>query len=284
VKRFLSCFVLGVFVSLACVSAEAFLPTQAPTIAIPSTPEPTPFVIPTAGVLDPDSARQLVKYLLETNAGCKLPCWWGIKPGRTTWAQARQILEKTSLYIGDQGAKDNFYANVEVYLPYPYDFAPSMEHVYSVKNGVVDYIRVYNFDLAPKYDLSKFLQTYGPPTEVWIRTFAREELGVQDFLVDLFYQGNGILVEYRTGEPLKVVYGTLRNCLVAGMDAPILHLWSPDIPDLSSQDAQKFIDTANLPKPKQLFDATGMDVKTFYETFMDPETDVCLETPQELWP
>ena len=198
--------------------------------------------------------------------------------------QARQILEKTSLSIGDQGAKDNFYAKVDVYLPYPYDFAPSMEHVYSVKNGVVDYIRVYNFDLAPKYDLSKFLQTYGPPTEIWIRTFAKEELGVQDFLVDLFYQDNGMLVEYRTGVPLQVAYGTLRNCLVKEMDSPIIHLWSPDIPDLSFEDAQKFIDTANFPKPKQLFDATGMDVKTFYETFMDPGTDVCLETPQELWP
>ncbi len=273
------------FILLACASVENLLPTQAPPTPTPtSTAEPTPFVIPTAGASDPAAARQLVKYLLQTNAGCKLPCWWGITPGETTWAQARLILEKTSLYIGDQGLKDNFNANVEAYLPYPYDFAPSMEQFYDVKNGVVDYIRVYNFDLAPEYRLSEILRDYGPPTEIWIRTFAAETLDVQDFLVDLFYQDRGILVEYRTGIPLQVVDGNLRNCLIGAMNAPVIHLWSPDIQNLSSDDAKKLIDTANLPQPTQLQDATGMSVETFYETFQDPTTGVCLETPQDLWP
>lgn len=267
---------------LAC--APKLTPSPSPVPTVTSTVEPTPFVVPTVGAINPRDAQQLVKYLLDTNAGCKLPCWWGITPGETPWREARQILEKTSLYIGDQGAKDNFFANVEVYLPYPYNFAPYMEHVYSVKNGIVDYIRIYNFDLAPRYSLNKVLQRYGPPTEVWTRTFAKEDLGVQDFLIDLFYQENGILVEYRTGTPLRPVDGKLRACRVSGMDSPVIHLWSPDIPDLSSEDAKKFLDTANLPQPKQLLDATGMDVKTFYETFQDPQTEACLETPQNLWP
>jgi hypothetical protein len=30
--------------------------------------------------------------------------------------------------------------------------------------------------------------------------------------------------------------------------------------------------------------ATGMDVKTFYETFKDPDNVSCLQTPVEIWP
>jgi hypothetical protein len=159
-----------------------------------------------------------------------------------------------------------------------------MEHLYSVKNGVVDYIRVYNFDLAPNYYLANFLETYGQPSEVWMRTRAKEEKGIQHFIVDVFYQELGILVEYSTGNPLKEVEGNLQNCLMKEMDSPFLHLWSPETQNLSFQEAKKFIDTTNLPGPKPLVEAAGMDAKTFYETFKNPETDVCLETSKNIWP
>lgn len=270
------------FILLACVSEDIF-PLVTPAPAATSTANPTQFMVPPEIGASGDP-QQLVKYLLETNAGCKLPCWWGITPGKTPWRQARQILEETSIYIDGQESQGDFYAKVGVYLPYPYDFVPSMEHVYRVKNGVVDYIRVYNFDLAPKYVLSKFLQAYGPPTGIWIRTFANADLGAQDFLVDLFYQDTGILIEYRTGKPLEEIKGKLQNCLIEEMNAPIIHLWSPDLQELSFEDAKQFLDTANLPEPKPLLDATGMDVETFYETFKEPDTGVCLETPKNLWP
>jgi hypothetical protein len=231
-----------------------------------------------------DEGQKLVQELLENNGGCKLPCWWGITPGKTTWAEAREILEKVSLFIGGKESSKEFYANVSVYLPYPYDFAPYMGHLYGMKNGVVDYIRVYNFDVAPNYRLSNFLKTYGQPTEIWMRTYSKDEIDIQPFLLDLFYQDNGILIEYSTGDPLKEIDGKLQNCQITEMDSPFIHLWSPKIQNLSFQDAKKFIDTMSLPEPKSLLEATGMDVKTFYETFQNPETDVCLETPKNLWP
>lgn len=271
---------LGIFVLLACASVENFLPTHPPATTT-STANPTAFIPPP--VVDiPGNPRELVKYLLETNAGCELPCWWGITPGVTPWVAARQILEKTSMYIDAQEDEAEFYAKVGVYLPPPYDFAPNMEHVYHVKNGVVDTIRIYNFDLTPNYDLSKILQDYGQPTEVWLRTFAAADRGVQDFLIELFYQERGMLIEYRTAKPLREIDGKLRNCLVKDMNAPVIHLWLPGA--LLFEDAKSFLDTANLPEPKPLFDATGMDVESFYETFQYPETDGCLETPKSLWP
>jgi hypothetical protein len=106
-------------------------------------PEQTQTVIRNA-TLDSEEAQKLVQKLLENNGGCKLPCWWGITPGKTTWAEARQILEKTSLSIGGQELGEKFSVNVHAYLPYPYNFANYMEHSYYIKNGIVDYISVYN--------------------------------------------------------------------------------------------------------------------------------------------
>jgi hypothetical protein len=109
-------------------------------------------------------------------------------------------------------------------------------------------------------------------------------MGIQNYTVDLFYQNKGILIEYSTGNPLQEIERKLQNCMIKDMATPFIHLWSPEAENLSFQDAKKFIDTTNLPEPKPLLEAAGMDTKTFYETFKNPATDVCLETPKDLWP
>lgn len=222
----------------------------------------------------------MVQELLENNGGCKLPCWWGITPGKTTWAEARKFLESFSIYVGETGG-------VQVPLPAPYSNAKFMDHGYSIKNGIVEFIRIYNFNLAPNYYLPKFLETYGQPSEIWIQTFSQEEIGQQNFTFDLLYLDKGILIEYGIATPIKdaTVEGKLKNCL-RGADSPFIYLWSPENNKMSSQDVrQKFINTRWPPaEPKPLFEATGMDIKTFYETFKNPNTNVCLETPKNLWP
>ncbi len=231
-----------------------------------------------------EESQKLVQDLLENNAGCRLPCWWGIQPGKTTWNEARQILERVSSYTTPKIESNTFYnASAKIYPPYPNDPAKYIETNFRVENGVVRYISIYNEDLTPNYHLSKFLENYGVPTEIWIRTFPQEDMGFQPFLIDIFYQDSGVLVEYGTGHPLKEVNGNISNCSINEMDSPHLHLWSPETDKLSFQKAKIFIDTMSLPEPKALLEATGMNVKTFFETFKNPETNVCIETPRELW-
>lgn len=257
------------------------MPTEvSPTVTISSSPTQLPSQVfhtplPT---LTNDRAKELVRELLENNAGCRLPCWWGITPGKTTWVDARHFLESFALYIGETGG-------VRIPLPDPYSDATYLEHGYFINNGIVEYIHIFNFNLAPNYYLPKFLELYGQPDEIYVRTFAKAEMGIQNYTVDLFYQNLGILIEYSTGEPLKDIDGKLQNCLIKDMDSPFMFLWSPEELGLTFQDAkQKFLDTSNLPEPRPLLEATGMVVKTFYETFKNPDTNACLETPINLWP
>jgi hypothetical protein len=237
-------------------------------------PEPT---------LTTDESKMLVRDLLENNAGCRLPCWWGITPGQTTWSEASQILEKVSLFMSEPKAADVFPIYLQVQLPYPHTLQKYMEHSYYIENGIVEYIDVFNYDLAPNYSLPNLLKSYGQPDEIWVRTLPKAEWEIQHFIIDVFYEELGILAEYSSGDPMKEVRGNIQNCLVTEMDSPFFDLWSPETHELSFQEAKKFIDTRSLPEPMPLLEATGMDVQTFYETFKNPETDVCLETPKRLW-
>jgi len=243
--------------------------TSCSVIKSKTIPEPT---------LTTDESKRLVQDLLENNAGCRLPCWWGITPGKTTWAEARSFLESFALYIGETGG-------VQVPLPAPYSNATFMNHGYSIKNGIVEYIRIYNYNLAPNYYLPKFLENYGQPSEVWIQTFSQEEIGQWNFTYDLFYMDKGILIEYGVATSMEdaVVDGKLQNCLKYAT-SPFIYLWSPEKNKMSFQDAkQKFLSPQNLPERMPLLEATGMDEKTFYETFRDADTDICIETPKNLW-
>lgn len=250
--------------------------------AITNTPTPIEGITPTKSS-DHNEGQKLVQELLGDNSGCKLPCWWGVTPGTTSWVEARQILEKVSLSIGGQESGDVFAMSVHVLLPYPHNFAKYLEHLYVIRNGIVDYIHIYNYNLAPDYFLVNLLDTYGQPTEIWMRTYSKAEMGIQNYTIALFYQDNGMLIEYSTGDPLKEVDGKLQSCLIKEMDSPFIHLWSPEDQRLSPEYAKMFL-VKTLPEPMPLLEATGMDIKTFYETFKNPDTDVCLETPKDLWP
>ena len=84
--------------SILLPSETIVSPTQTVT-SIPSTPLPaltsTPFYTP----LPTFSSTQAVENLriwLQAVFDCLLPCWGGITPGKTSWPEARQILEQMS--------------------------------------------------------------------------------------------------------------------------------------------------------------------------------------------
>jgi len=273
---------ISVLIIASCVPSEIPMVeevTPTPTSTPSTTPTSSQIIFTPLPTLTSDKAKELVMELLKSNAGCKLPCWWGIIPGKTTWTEARRFLESFAVYVGETGG-------VRVPLPSPYSNATYMEHGYFIQNGIVDYMRIYNYNLAPNYFLPRFLEVYGQPSEIWMQTFSQEEIGQQNFTFILFYPDKGILIEYSTATPIGDLSfdNKLHNCL-HGADSPFIYLWSPETNKMSFQDAkQKFLDTTNLPEPKPLPEATGMDVKTFYETFKDPDTNVCIETPKDLWP
>jgi hypothetical protein len=130
------------------------------------------------------------------------------------------------------------------------------------------------------YYFTEFLNTYGLPDNVWIRTYRNEYFGDLPFGIALFYMEEGVLAEY-------YVHGLVQGDKVIGCpqegDAPFLGLWPPSH-KISFWEANRmfgvYYESWGF---RSLEDATQMDVEAFYRTFRDPNNLICLETPTELW-
>jgi hypothetical protein len=252
---------------------------QSATILATSTFTPLPATRTPLPTLPLDEAQVMVFELLDTNAGCRLPCWWGITPGVTTLDEALHILTPFTRLLSIKGPFDQYY-RATFRIPFPEE-AGTINHTYYIKNNIVEKINVYNWNYATHTYLPEFLSTYGQPDEVWVRTY-RPERGNEPFEIALFYPSQGILMDTPGGGGGGIEGNIIRNCL-RDMNWPFLYLWSPEIEITFKEAEEKYLDPdAGYFLP--LYDATGMTVAEFYENFKDPNTTACLETPLDLWP
>jgi len=259
--------------SLPLVSTATMLP---PTI-IPSTLTPLP-------TLPADQAKARVAELLKTNKGCKLPCFWGIIPGHTSWDETKNFLEtfssqsETLNFTKTPGFFGDFYFTQD-------DNVPVILHLsMTVKNSLIQEVSVMDFD-SPSFHLAEFLANNGAPDQVWLLTYSQVSYGggaVVPFLVYLFYKDLQMIVAYGYGQ------GTLSNDQIEGCvdGSPSLYMWSLGKP-LTFQDASK-LGGYSQPTDKllEISDATQgkMNANKFFEIFKNPGVEPCFQTPQNLWP
>jgi hypothetical protein len=255
---------------------------------------PTPHWTPLPK-LDQSARRQLILDLLNNNAGCRLPCWWGITPGETSWAQAEHFLEsfaekiyevpkdeKTNL-LGERSLTLHLYA-VEYETPDPESlvFTGTRFGVIGigVENGLVSYITSGDASFAqynntPHYLLPHLLEIYGVPTEVivYVETGGAD---LMEFWIGAMYE-QGIIAQY--DYDLNWADGQYRAC--PQYVEPSLSLWAPNDQQLLAMfvgDMKRHLGSVTLQQ------ATGMNLETFYETFKNPDNTTCLYSPMTLWP
>lgn len=259
-------------------------------LAIPTstlTPQPTatetPFAIPTppGGGID-----EQVLWLLETNNGCQLPCWWGIIPGQTEWPVAEEFLSRFDQDIYESSSTPRqVYYGVSIPLPSEVFTEDQTELGILVRNGLVEIIEtdVSIGDTPPgylsPYLLSTFLTTYGEPSEVWLFTYPSPfEEGDLPFIVVLFYADQGIAALYSDNGVLQgdMVHGCPQEDPVSVLSLwyPLLGLTFEQVVSGSSAFNRDFL---------PLEETTEMNVATFYETFKNPDHTACLETRADLW-
>jgi len=241
-----------------------------------STQTPTP-----APTLPPDEAQALLLDLLQNNAGCRLPCWWGFTPGRTSWQVAESYLSTFAFAIKRGSSVER--PLYSIYFIVPEEIFPvALIHNYKVIDGNIQRIEVIPGSV-PTYNLSAFLSTYGMPSEVWLRTYDRAREGDLPFDTVLFYPEQGILARYDS--QANALGEQIRGC-PQQKPALVLSLWSPETQLTFDEATSQTIDIRNEDwwPYRPLQEATGIDVMTFYETFKKADNTRCLETPADLWP
>jgi hypothetical protein len=289
------------------------LPTHTPS------PSPTPTAYPTLPV---EQARARLLELLATNGNCRLPCLWGITPGKTTFEEARTILQPLA------GISRH------VTFGYPTDFEnnilDSMDALYDegdletsadirylfVSDGIINRIvfkgslykkifrgkiidsfhpiydsKVFGERLFP-YMLPGILSKLGKPTSVVMQTY-RYGNGIQisnsgAFEIILVYPDQGIFVHYLT--KMQVVGPNARACpAIAQVE---LELYPSGNADHFAKSLAREtywgvfakIEPIDIDTPfwKSIEHATSMTLDQFYKTFSQP-INKCIETPINLW-
>ncbi len=246
-------------------------PTPSPTKTRPPTLTPLP-------TIPAEAAPELVQDLLQNNAGCRLPCWWGAIPGQTTWQEAERFLNS---FQAEVSSRQGFH-EVRVAVP---------EEVYSAGLGYIllyywapeDVIEQIDVMPAPSttYQLPQVLVDYSLPTAVWISTYAGARDGTLPFRLLLFYPEQGISIQYIDHLADEVDY-KISGCFQEEDSPPTLFLSSPEI----ALTPQEVLEVSHFDEGQfylPLEEATGMEIETFYQIFKQSNGTNCLETPVELW-
>ena len=138
----------------------------------------------------------------------------------------------------------------------------------------------------PNYTLSTILSTYDLPSEVWISSYGYSIEGEIPFTTVLFYSESVMLLKYYTNATLVELDGVphVKGC-IQDKSVSIMSLWAPEV-DITFSEAVNHTtgmnpDEGYLYRP--LEEVTDMSVETFYQIFLDPDTETCIETPAEIW-
>lgn len=263
--------------------------TSPPAATVPAmataTYQPTATLIPTpTPTLSIVEKEEITSGLYETNSNCEFPCWWGIVPGVTSWQTAKFFLGtlSTEISTGTESETDREFV-VQVYLPVTEELSEikELEQSYYVNDGIVEIIQPETPNEMSLTIISDVLRTYGQPSEVWIDTYGYSLGEIDPFRVVLFYPEKGILLRYFDDADFQ--NDQVVGCF-AGYRGAIV-LWAPELEFTFAEalNGTRALGTYGEQYYKPLEDASEMDVETFYQTYLDPDAETCIETPAELW-
>ncbi len=305
---------LIVFIS-GCVQSTESLFTPTPTVPMETTstvtttpslmPLPTvlltqtltPTIVPT---LPAEEGRAKLLELLSNNGGCRLPCLWGIAPGRNSSQEAATILvplsslsDFTSLFPSPGDISPSYLeGNLAIYTRVAYLYSENgivntitfnaEAHRPLVQGGYEDVFDSKFFgEKVSAYALSHVLTEQGIPSSVMIQTaggpLTRGGTGGFDIL--LLYPDQGILVNYKTQMHLNG--GNVRGCPANAYVQ--MELYPSGQPDAFAKGLKQTDWPLRMTGYKPLEETTSMSVQEFYDTFRQP-TDKCVETSAKLWP
>jgi hypothetical protein len=253
----------------------------------PSTPSATP--VPT---LTAKERQNTFLEFLRTNAGCKLPCWWGVIPGKTNWSEVEKLLNHMGVNIFSFPQPDGTILN----SPGDFDFEDNIQYIFGFteKNNIVEDIYLRSIgDSNPvgfqsaleSYSPRQVMADYGAPSRVWMYTDSMDYGERTGYSLWLAYDNLGFLIRYE-GFVQQRDQPIYRICprFDQGMDIQEIGivLQSPDNPrPLEKRDP---LYSEKVQYTHTLEDATGLTVDEFYKLFTQDKKPACFDTPKNIWP
>jgi len=247
--------------------------------------ESTP--IPTFSSIESES---YVRELLEGNAGCDLPCVWGIVPGKTSYIEAQRFFES----LGWKGSESHgaYYTGKDL------ESVSLLNRVgIYAENGVVEkmHIEIGGKDflgLVKYFSFENILQVYGKPVEVLVFIGVNPDVLEPDetsFELLLYYQSKNILIQY-AGIATKVGNGyhfcpSRPNAESTQVD-PLSGNVSLYVGEESQTSTPETLVQPFWTLPNYYISAEkafGMSVDEFYETVSQNDGEACFDSSLDAW-
>ncbi|MBN1668312.1 MAG: hypothetical protein JW862_14560 [Anaerolineales bacterium] len=259
----------------------------------PPTATPVPILTPLASPVSPSNELEWARQMLQTNGGCELPCWWGLTPGKTKWAEAYDFftsLRKTFQVNPVNESRGVGFGEPGDDLIVGLNFTLDRQDNAEIKR-IFTTISTSELEKQPleRYLPSYMLDQFGKPAQVFLEYNPTLVRGDTFYGLVMFYPDQGIMIEYY--DRIEKRGANLRFC-PDDTSTAFLWLWDPANGSVSPDDlyangstasqsdfAKSYFQTEYHP----LQEATGIDVATFSQMFQKAEVDVCLEAPFALW-
>lgn len=245
---------------------------------------------------------ELIDELMKTNGGCELPCWWGMTPGITSKQEAQLFFKqfeggvgfsqfvKSGGTISDVNRNTGFKVSVGFtweedvlwYLDISAFFYTRPEFSRSLNQLEIDNPLYY--EIMADYTLENVLSEYGQPSQVFVKTYNLDPRWYPTN-TQLLYLDKGILFGYQSRNTMFDIGGGeiwISTCPSIGLIT--LRLFKPSVYSSNPSLADIFgFNYSGYSGYKYLENATNMTVEEFTEVFQNPNCDVLLETPAEIW-
>lgn len=267
-------------VSQTPVPTDTSTPTQTPTKTATNTPAATWTPVPT---LASENALARIRELYQDSEPCEIPCWWGITPGQTTWAQARQILSEIEPEYGP------YYRDIVTRYKYSFEVPENFE---ALNLGFIEASIYVSGDMVIalstntgwlhrdfNFSRSSLLTLLGEPDEIWIRYTTPDPGLLIEYEIDLLYMSKGVLLNI-TGEA-QIENNTLAICpqnFQRGAFPAAITMYSPEIADSFEQLREMLFGKYELAETRYVHLQTvtdGFGESEFYNVYNNENATEC---------
>ncbi|MCI0553002.1 MAG: hypothetical protein L0287_18795 [Anaerolineae bacterium] len=265
---------------------QTFTPTVPPAPIFTSAPtlEPLPTLSSTGG-------EEQLRIWIQGTFECLLPCWGGITPGKTSWQEARQIVEQLSGFsrvnVSENLSCDFGGCNGIAWSLYPQTVAEGAFYtkfpentMHLIKINIQNEGNAQKINLLRNIGLQEVFRWYGlPPIFLLYVEMDQSENRFMELV--LVYPERQSIIRYTKNTDL--VDGKVTNC---GQDQQIEFIILDNKDQLMSMDAiASAVETKDLhinSHYKTVEEATGITPNSLYDA-ISAFSDFCISTPVEMW-
>jgi hypothetical protein len=255
---------------------DTVIPSPAPTLTLTWTPLPT---------LSRVEADDVFRQWLSGTPECRFPCWAGIEPGKTNWAEAMHTLSPVLMLHPSGDYMECRFDAMCKYFTWQYQLA---EKIYS---GVVysrGYWTIYSLsmggDYLPEVNLKKILSEHGRPSQISLIVDSYNSWENPDLYVTLLFPDDKFVIQY-VWKAVKKRDQILACGLPQEFNLGIVDIGANDWTNLEVQQTGNQLSRAVDSGVVTLFllsDVTDLTDEAFYEKGLR-QSFFCISTPAEDW-